>query len=153
MRGVMLARCRRIERAVCGAVEVQYSTLESLLERGRNTAFGRRYGLDSVHNAEQFAQRVEVFDYDSFEPFVERMRRGESNVTCEGRVTMFARSSGTSARSKYIPVTQRALRMNHLRGMADVVSLYLAGNPPSHLFDGRTLTLGGSCREIGRAHV
>ena len=36
--------------------------------------------------------------------------------------------------------------MNHLRGMADVVSLYLAGNPASHLFDGRTLTLGGSCR-------
>ena len=146
MRGVMLARCSRIERAVDSAVEVQYSTLESLLERGRNTAFGRRYGLDSVHNAEQFALRVEVFDYDSFEPFVERMRRGESNVTCEGRVTMFARSSGTSARSKYIPVTQRALRMNHLRGMADVVSLYLAGNPASHLFDGRTLTLGGSCR-------
>ena len=146
MREAMLARCRRIERAVGSAVEVQYSTLLSLLERGRNTVFGRRYGLDSVHNAEQFAQRVEVFDYDSFEPFVERMRRGESNVTCEGRVTMFARSSGTSARSKYIPVTQRALRMNHLRGMADVVSLYLAGNPASHLFGGRTLTLGGSRR-------
>ena len=146
MRGVMLARCRRIERAVCGAVEVQYSTLESLIERGCNTVFGRRYGLNSVHNAEQFARRVEVFDYDSFEPFVERMRRGESNVTCEGRVKMFARSSGTSARSKYIPVTERALKMNHLRGMADVVSLYLAGNPASHLFDGRTLTLGGSCR-------
>ena len=146
MREAMLARCRRIERVVGSAVEVQYSTLISLLERGRNTAFGRRYGLDSVHNAEQFAQRVEVFDYDSFEPFVERMRRGESNVTCEGKVTMFARSSGTSARSKYIPVTQRALRMNHLRGMCDVVSLYLAGNPASHLFDGRTLTLGGSCR-------
>ena len=145
MRGVMLARCRRIERAVCGAVEMQYSTLESLIERGCNTVFGRRYGLNSVHNAEQFARRVEVFDYDSFEPFVERMRRGESNVTCEGRVKMFARSSGTSARSKYIPVTERALKMNHLRGMADVVSLYLAGNPASHLFDGRTLTLGGSC--------
>ena len=37
MREAMLARCRRIERAVGSAVEVQYSTLESLLERGRDT--------------------------------------------------------------------------------------------------------------------
>ena len=147
MRGLMLARLRRIERAVDNAVEMQYTTLEMLLEQGRNTDFGRRYGLQSVHNAEQFAQRVERFDYDSFEGYVERMRRGERDVSCEGRVRMFARSSGTSARSKYIPVTERALQMNHLRGMADVVALYLVCNPSSHLFEGRTLTLGGSCRE------
>ena len=108
-----------------------------LLEQGRNTDFGRRYGLQSVHNAEQFAQRVERFDYDSFEGYVERMRRGERDVSCEGRVRMFARSSGTSARSKYIPVTERALQMNHLRGMADVVALYLVCNPSSHLFKHR----------------
>lgn len=145
MRGLMLARMRRIERAVNNAAQVQYSTLEMLLERGRNTDFGRRYGLRSLHSAEQFARRVERFDYDSFEGYVERMRRGERDVSCEGRVRMFARSSGTSARSKYIPVTESALQMNHLRGMADVVALYLACNPSSHLFDGRTLTLGGSC--------
>lgn len=147
MRGLMLARMHRIECAVDNAVEMQYSMLEMLLEQGRNTDFGRRYALRSVHNAEQFAQRVERFDYDSFEGYVERMRRGERDVSCEGRVRMFARSSGTSARSKYIPVTERALQMNHLRGMADVVALYLKCNPSSSLFDGRTLTLGGSCRE------
>ncbi len=153
MRGVMLARARRIERAVESAVEVQYSTLDSLLERGRYTAFGREYGLHSVHSAEQFAERVRLFDYDMFEPYVERMRRGESNVTCEGRVEMFARSSGTSSRSKYIPVTKRALRLNHLRGMADTVTIYLAGNPSSRLFEGRSLTMGGSCHREGDALV
>ena len=146
MRGLMLARMRRIERAVERAAQVQYSTLKMLLEQGRNTDFGRRYGLHGVHSAEQFSQRVERFDYDSFEGYVERMRRGERDVSCEGRVRMFARSSGTSARSKYIPVTERALQMNHLRGMADAVALYLASNPSSHLFEGRTLTLCGSCR-------
>ena len=67
MRGLMLARMRRIERAVERAAQVQYSTLEMLLEQGRNTDFGRRYGLHGVHSAEQFSQRVERFDYDSFE--------------------------------------------------------------------------------------
>ena len=153
MRGLMLARLRRIERAIESAIERQYSTLGQLLKRGQYTDFGRRYGLNGIRSAEQFAQQVEIFDYDSFEPYVERMRRGESGVTCEGRVEMFARSSGTASRSKYIPVTRRALRMNHLRGMADVVTMYLQGNPSSQLFEGRTLTLGGSCRRENGALV
>ena len=153
MRRAMLSRCGRVERAVRCAVEEQYSTLDRLLERGRNTAFGRDVGLGRVHNAEQFARAVRRFDYASFAPYIERMRRGESDVAAEGRVDMFARSSGTSARSKYIPVTRRALYGNHLRGMADAVALYLRANPSSRLFDGRTLTMAGHCQREGRALV
>ena len=150
LRGAFLARCGRIERAARSAVEIQYRTLDELLRRGRRTDFGRTYGLDAVRGPEDFARTVAVFDYESFSPHIERMRRGESDVACKGRVTMFARSSGTtSSRSKYIPVTREALRRNHLRGMADTVSLYLAANPASRLFEGRTLTLGGSCCRDG----
>ncbi len=80
------------------------------------------------------------------------MRSGAGNVACRGRIGMFARSSGTtSSRSKYIPLTGKSLKRCHLRGMADVVALYLAQNPSSRIFSGRTLTLGGSCsREQGR---
>ena len=147
MRKAMLARCRRIDHAVTHAVREQYAALANLLEQGRDTAFGRRYGLRGVYSAEQFIQRVPRFDYDSFNEFIERMRAGESNVTCPGRVDMFAVSSGsTSSRSKYIPVTRRSMHRNHLRGMADVVSMYLREHPWSRLFEGRTLTMGGSCR-------
>ena len=147
MRGVMLSRYSRIERAVEHAVGEQYATLDELLRRCRYTAFGRRYGLNRVRNAEQFADRVGRFDYGSFHEFISRMRRGESNVACEGRVDMFAISSGsTSSRSKYIPVTREMMYRNHLCGMADVVSIYLRANPSSRLFEGRTLTMGGACR-------
>lgn len=147
MRRAMLARYGYIEHQVERAVEVQYSTLRNLLERCRYTAFGRRYGLHRVHNAEQFAERVGRFDYSSYQEYITRMRRGESNVACEGRVGMFAISSGsTSARSKYIPLTREMMRRNHLQGMADVVTMYLHENLSSRLFEGRTLTMGGSCR-------
>ncbi len=146
LREAFLARCGRIERAAKDAVGIQRRTLDELLKAGRRTDFGRERGLDAVRDAEGFARAVESFDYESFSPYIERMRRGESDVACKGRVKMFARSSGTtSSRSKYIPVTREALRRNHLRGMADTVSLYLAANSASKLFEGRTLTLGGSC--------
>lgn len=153
MRGIMLSRRRRIDRAVERAVEEQYKVLDMLLRQGRNTLFGRREGLCNVHNAEQFAYRVRLFDYASYEGYIERMRRGEYNVATEGRVRMFARSSGTSARSKYIPVTGSALYGNHLRGMADAVALYLAANSRSQIFEGRTLTMAGGCHYEGEALV
>ena len=102
-REVMLARCGRIERSVLRAVERQYATLDSLLRQGENTSFGREFGLRSIRGAEDFMRRVPRFDYDSYEGYINRMRQGERNVTTEGRVRMFARSSGTSSRSKYIP--------------------------------------------------
>lgn len=153
MRRVMLARCSRIERAVERAVEEQYATLKTLLARARHTQFGRYEGLRSVRTPEQFARVVRRFDYASFEGYVRSMRCGERDVTTAGRIEMFARSSGTSARSKYIPVTRRALWHNHLRGMADAVALYLAANPTSRLFDGRTLTMAGECHREGGALV
>ncbi len=147
MRRAFLARYGRMERAARRAVEIQYGTLDELLRNGRRTAFGREHGLADVRGPVEFARAVEVCGYAEFAPYVERMRRGESDVACRGRVGMFARSSGTtSSRSKYIPVTREALRRSHLRGMADAVTLYLAANPASRLFGGRTLTLGGSCR-------
>ena len=152
-REIMLARCGRIERSVHRAVERQYATLNSLLRQGENTSFGREFGLRSIRGAEDFMRRVPRFDYDSYEGYINRMRQGEHNVAVEGRVSMFARSSGTSSRSKYIPLTRRALWRNHLRGMADVVSLYLDSHPASRLFDGLTLTLSGVTHREGEALV
>lgn len=151
LREYFLSRCRRIERATHRAVEIQYRTLETLCRQGAKTLFGRMYDLSHLRTPEQFATCVDRFDYSSFESFITRMRRAERNVCVPGVVRMFARSSGSStSRSKYLPVTDRYMRENHLRGMADVVSLYLLSHPSSKLLEGKTLTLGGSCcREDG----
>lgn len=121
-----------------------------LLRRGRRTEFGWRYNLGRIRTPEQFASMVETFDYDTFKPYIERMLAGESDVTAPGRVTLFARSSGTTSdRSKYIPVTRESLWWNHTMGMRDVATVFAANNPRSKVFDGKTLTLGGSCRQEG----
>lgn len=57
----------------------------------------------------------------------------------------FAQSSGTSdGKSKYIPVTDDSLRLNHYHGSRDVVSHYLNLNPESRIFSGKAFILGGS---------
>lgn len=150
LRAYFSQRERAIDTFRRHPVETQARMFRQLLRRGRRTEFGWRYNLGRIRAPEQFASMVETFDYDTFKPYIERMLAGESDVTAPGRVTLFARSSGTTSdRSKYIPVTRESLWWNHTMGMRDVATVFAANNPRSKVFDGKTLTLGGSCRQEG----
>ena len=150
LRAYFSQRERAIDTFRRHPVETQARMFRQLLHRGRRTEFGWRYNLGRIRTPEQFASMVETFDYDTFKPYIERMLAGESDVTAPGRVTLFARSSGTTSdRSKYIPVTRESLWWNHTMGMRDVATVFAANNPRSKVFDGKTLTLGGSCRQEG----
>ena len=144
-------RARAIDRFRRHPVETQERMLRRLVRRGRLTEFGDRYDLRHIRSVERFQSQVETFDYETFKPYVERMMAGVCSVTAPGRVRLFARSSGTTSdRSKYIPVTRESLWWNHTLGMRDVATLYAAAYPGTRVFDGKTLTLGGSCACEGR---
>ena len=154
LRAYFSQRERAIDNFRRHPLETQARMLRQLLRRGRRTEFGWRYNLGQVRTPEQFSSMVETFDYDTFKPYIERMLAGESDVTAPGRVTLYARSSGTTSdRSKYIPVTRESLWWNHTMGMRDVATVFAANNPRSKVFDGKTLTLGGSCTYEGRNMV
>ncbi len=93
-----------------------------------------KYGLENI------------VEYDDIEEWVDRARVGERDVLWPGRTEWFARSSGTTAKSKYIPVTGAGLRDCHLRGPRDVMAIFVDLYPNSRVFGGKTLTLGGSRR-------
>ncbi len=144
-------RMRTIDHFRRHPAEVQERMFRKLVGRGRATAFGQTFGLRAVRTPEQFATAVPTFDYESFKPYIERMKEGERNVAAPGRVSLFARSSGTTSdRSKYIPVTRESVWRNHTLGMRDVATVYADNYPQSRVFDGKTLTLGGSCVREGR---
>lgn len=143
-------RSRSVERFRRRPAETQRKELERLLRECARTEFGRRYGFGEIRTPEAFAQRVERFDYTSFKPYVERMMAGEADVAAPGRVRWFARSSGTtSERSKYLPVTDVSLWRCHTRGLRDVATLYVRQYPSTRVFEGKTLTLGGTCSKSG----
>lgn len=146
-RTVLGPRLRRIEKMCRRPLETQRRQFRALMAAGGRTRFGAEYGVGGGMSYEEFCRRVPVVDYEGFRPWVERMLAGERDVTAAGRIDRFARSSGTtSTRSKYLPVTRRSIAENHLRGMVDVAALYLAAHPATRVFEGKTLTLGGTCK-------
>ena len=146
---IMRSRARsRLEeqlRYLDHADSVQQEQLVKLVERAALTWQGRRYDYSSVRTYRDFASRVPLSRYDDVRDAVMRMVRGEKDVLWRGRTWNFAQSSGTSdGKSKYIPITIDAFRLNHYQGANDVVNHYLNLNPQSKIFRGKGFILGGS---------
>lgn len=148
-RVALIPKAKRALSAATDCRTAQMGELCRLVNKGEKTAYGREHGLDRLGGASDlyasFAEAVPVCDYEAFRPYAMRMVDGEADVLWPGRVTRFAQSSGTSGgKSKFVPVTDEALRRNHYPGATASVALYLLNYPDSRMFAGKGFILGGS---------
>lgn len=130
----------------------QQACFNNLIKCGKATAFGKKHQFDVINCIEDFQRFVPVRDYNSFAPFIERLRNGEDYVLWNQKVKWFAKSSGTSSdKSKFIPITPDSLRMTHFGGFKRMLASYIDSYPQSKIYSGKSLTLGGSVRpdELG----
>src|SRR6516162_7066737 len=98
------AACRRPQ-------VVQESLLQSILAKQAGTAFGRDHGFRQIRTVADFRRALPVAPYDYFEPYLARVRNGETSaLLTDRRVLMFALTSGTTAARKTIPITPRYLK-------------------------------------------
>lgn len=137
--------------------KVQISQLRKLLHKARHTEMGGRYGFSDMLSkpddrlAAEYASRMPVIEYEDMREDVMRMLSGERDILWPGLCRSYAQSSGTSGgKSKYIPITGRSLKANHIAGASDAVASYIRTNPKSRMFRGKGFTLGGSfANELG----
>jgi len=97
------AACRRPR-------ERQEALLQSILAYHADTAFGRDHHFRDIRSVADFRRNLPVAPYEYFEPYLARVRRGETNaLLADPAVLMFALTSGTTAARKTIPITPRYL--------------------------------------------
>jgi hypothetical protein len=97
---------RSFRRALDRFREVQSRVLLRKLRRNAESDFGRKCRFRSIRSVSDFRRAVPVMTYADYEPWVERARQGQwSAMFGPGqRVHMFAMTSGTTSRPKYVPV-------------------------------------------------
>src|SRR5687768_5136318 len=100
-----LSAANRFEEATWNPAAAQQRKLLDIVRRNRGSAFGVEHGFEKVRSVKDFQERVTPADYDARAPYFERTLRGEPNVLTTERPLMYATTSGTTGRSKYIPVT------------------------------------------------
>ena len=134
----------RFEEATRQPAAMQERKLLAIVRRNRDTEYGREHGFDHVRSVEDFQRNVPRNTYETLMPSITRMTGGEQNVLTADAPLMFATTSGTTGRAKYIPVTPSYL---HEYSHAIHVHTYriLADHPD--ILDGKTLTSVSSDRE------
>lgn len=140
-----LSRLKQLDRYTNEAETLQMQSLMRLIHSAKDTEWGRQHGFDALATYEQFAASSPVNTYEELKQSIDRMRQGERDVLWPGRVSWYAKSSGTTNdKSKFIPVSSQGLKDTHYRGGTDAVVWYLRNNPKSRILDGKALILGGS---------
>lgn len=136
---------KSIEKGRRSPEEQQEVLFTELIKRGCNTAFGKEHKFNEINSVKRFNEQVPLRSYDMFEPYIERIRKGEKNILWDSPIKWFAKSSGTSSsKSKFIPITKESLQECHYAGMKKMLATYTDINKKSRIFDGKALTLGGS---------
>lgn len=127
------------------AEQLQMKVLRRLVGRATDTQWGTEHDFANITDYESFARKMEVNTYEEMKRYIQKMREGESDILWPGKTRWFAKSSGTTNdKSKFIPVTYEGLKKLHYAGARDCISSYLAVNPKSNMFRGKSLALGGS---------
>lgn len=138
-------RMDQIQNFMNHPFETQKGILFSQLFHAEETEYGKKNGFNSISTYEDFRNKVPIVNYEDFEPYIERTRKGEKDIIWPGLIKNFAKSSGTTnAKSKYIPITQESLELCHLKAGKDMVAIYANNHPENQLFSNKNLRLGGS---------
>ena len=95
----------RFRQALRNPQAAQRQKLSGYLRRNAHTAFGKVHAFDRIRSYEEFVRQVPLAEYDSFEPWIKRIREGEPNVLTTETVTHLIPTSGSTGARKLIPFT------------------------------------------------
>jgi hypothetical protein len=115
----------RLQLAAGHCEATQAATLARIVAAGRRTVYGRDHQFDAIKSSADFAANVPIQTYTEHEPYIEREMRGERHVIAPEAPIMYATTSGTTGKPKFVPVTASAARHSH-RNVSLVWLYYLA---------------------------
>jgi len=132
-----------IRKGMTTAIPDQENILKNLIKVGRNTEFGKQAGFSKVNTYDEFKQAVPIRDYEDMKPFINLVKEGKHNVLWKGRPIYFAKTSGTTSGTKYIPITKDSIP-NHINTARNALLCYMAETGNSKFADGKMIFLSGS---------
>ncbi len=134
---------KRQYREAKQAVDCQQRVFQQLIKKARRTKFGVDHKFSELKHISDFQQAVPIRDYELAKPYFDRIVEGETNILWPGKPLYFAKTSGTTSGTKYIPITKDSIS-NHMNGakMALLNMIYHRKN--SDFVTGKMIFLSGS---------
>ncbi len=122
---------------------LQQKVFDDLIQKGKQTVFGRDHQFEQIRSIDDFRNVVSLRDYEGLRPYVERIIQGESDVLWTGKPLYFAKTSGTTSGSKYIPITKDSMP-NHINSARQSLLMYILKSGNSRFLNGKYIFISGS---------
>lgn len=134
---------RKTEEFKKNAEQNQEALLLSLVKTAQKTLFGREHDFENIHSVQEFQKRVPVADYEDLKPYIERVKRGQANILWTETPEYFAKTSGTTSGSKYIPISKEGMPFQ-IAGAQSALFHYIAQKNNADFVKGKMIFLQGS---------
>jgi len=122
----------------------QQRTFRHLTASLAKTAYGRAVGMEAGISYSTFRTRLPIQQYETIVPYLDRIKRGESDVLCPGPCTEFSLTAGTSTgRPRAIPVPP-VMQEHFMRAVRQAIYFYGARSRRLDVLNGRHLLLSGA---------
>jgi hypothetical protein len=121
----------------------QKNIFHELIKSASGTAFGKDHKFGEIKSYDDFKKNVPIRDYEDLKGYVERILDGESDVLWPGKPLYFAKTSGTTSGTKYIPISKESIPY-HINGARNALLSYVHETGNGKFLDGGLIFLSGS---------
>jgi len=121
----------------------QDELLLSLVDTAKKTLFGRTYDFENIQSVRDFQEKVPVADYEDLKPYIEKVKRGQRDILWVETPEYFAKTSGTTSGSKYIPISKEGMPFQ-VKGAQSALFHYIAKKNNADFVGGKMIFLQGS---------
>ena len=125
------------------AVEDQEKLLISLVKTAEKTLFGREHQFEAIKNVQDFQNHVKIADYEELKPYIEKVKKGQRNILWTETPEYFAKTSGTTSGSKYIPISKEGMPYQ-IAAAQSAIFHYISQKDNSDFVAGKMIFLQGS---------
>ncbi len=134
---------KKVQKWASNPVATQNKVFLQLIKQATNTQFGKDHDFINIKNHTDFIKQVPVRDYEGLKPYVEKVVAGNKDILWPGKPIYFAKTSGTTSGSKYIPITKESMP-SHVEAARNAILLYIHETGNSAFVDGKMIFLQGS---------
>ena len=125
------------------AVKDQEKLLLSMVQTAEKTLFGRTHQFENIKSIADFQTQVQVADYEDLRPYIEKVKKGQKQILWTETPEYFAKTSGTTSGSKYIPISKEGMPYQ-IAAAQSAIFHYIAQKNNADFVSGKMIFIQGS---------
>lgn len=134
---------RRTQTFKRNAVKNQEELLLSLIRTAEKTLYGRAHQFENIKSIQEFQSKVPIADYEDLKPYIEKVKKGQRTILWPDTPEYFAKTSGTTSGSKYIPISKEGMPYQ-IAAAQSALFHYIAQKNNADFVAGKMIFLQGS---------